>query len=81
MRARAGLVTVLAAGALLLSACGPTIGGAGAIDTPTTTAATTSDATTATPLHSATEAPSPAPPATPAPAYVMTGGSTGDLVR
>jgi peptidoglycan hydrolase-like protein with peptidoglycan-binding domain len=89
MRARAGLVTVLAAGALLLSACGPTIGGAGAIDTPATTAATTaattSDAATATPSPSATEAPAPtttaapAPPATPA--YVMTGGSTGDRVR
>ena len=38
MRAGAGLVTALAAGALLLSACGPTVGGAGAIDTPTTTA-------------------------------------------
>jgi len=34
MRAGAGLVTALAAGALLLSACGPAVGGAGAIDTP-----------------------------------------------
>ena len=49
MRAGAGLVTALAAGALLLSACGPTVGGAGAIDTPTTTATTAASPTTATP--------------------------------
>ena len=85
MRAGAGLVTALAASALLLSACAP-IGGAGAIDTPTTTAAPTSAAETATPSPTPTEAPStttaaPAPTATQAPAYVMTGGSTGDQVR
>ena len=87
MRAGAGLVTALAAGALLLSACGPNVGGAGAIDTPTTTAATTSSTATAGPSPTPTEAPSPtttatpAPTATQAPAYVMTGGSTGDQVR
>ena len=87
MRAGAGLVTALAAGALLLSACGPTVGGAGAIDTPTTTAATTSSTATEIPSPTPTEASSPTTTATPAPTasqaptYVMTGGSTGDQVR
>ena len=54
MRAGAGLVTALAAGALLLSACGPTVGGAGAIDTPTTTATTAASPTTSTPSDDAT---------------------------
>ncbi len=96
MRAGAGLVTALAAGALLLSACGPTVGGSGAIDTPTTTAAAASTSSTSAPT---TSAPAPAPAAAPtptatdvatthapapptaAPAYLMTAGSKGDRVR
>ena len=96
MRAGAGLVTALAAGALLLSACGPTVGGAGAIDTPTTTATTTTSSTTSAPSTTTTTttttttepAPSPTSTATAAPsptaaaaAYLMTGGSKGDQVR
>ena len=87
MRAGAGLVTALAAGALLLSACGPTVGGAGAIDTPTTAAATTSSRRRGTPPPTPTEPAAPPPTATPvptatqAPAYAMTGGSRGDQVR
>ena len=85
MRARAGLVTALAAGALLLSACGPMVGGAGAIDTPTATATTTTSApsttTTTTPEPTpTTTAPAPAP-TTAAPAYLLTGGAKGDQVR
>jgi peptidoglycan hydrolase-like protein with peptidoglycan-binding domain len=87
MRARAGLVTALAAAALLLSACGPIVGGAGAIDSPTTTTSSTPEAlappspttTTAEPTPTTT-APTPAP--TPAaPAYLLTGGAKGDQVR
>ena len=93
MRAGAGLVTALAAGALLLSACGPTVGGAGAIDTPTTTATTAASSTTSAPSTTTTTtttepAPSPTSTATTAPsptaaaaAYLMTGGSKGDQVR
>ncbi|MFI5074021.1 MAG: peptidoglycan-binding protein [Actinomycetales bacterium] len=97
MRAGAGLVTALAAGALLLSACGPTVGGAGAFDTPTTTATTAASPTTATPstTTATTETPTttePAPsltstataapsPTAAAPAYLMTGGTKGDQVR
>ena len=93
MRAGAGLVTALAAGALLLSACGPTVGGAGAIDTPTTTATTAASSTTSAPSTTTTTtttepAPSPTSTATAAPsptaaaaAYLMTGGSKGDQVR
>src|SRR3954452_23755109 len=52
MRAGAGLVTALAAGVLLLSACGPTVGGAGAIDTPSTTTAAPSTSSTPAPTTS-----------------------------
>ena len=90
MRARAGLVTALAAGALLLSGCGPIVGGAGAIDTPTTTSTpaalappstttTTAEPTPATPASTATSAPG--APTTAAPAYLLTGGAKGDQVR
>ncbi len=95
MRAGVGLVTALAAGALLLSACGPTVGGAGAIDTPTTTATTaaslapaTAAATTAEPAPSAatttaptTTAPTASAPSSAATAYLMTDGAKGDQVR
>jgi len=90
MRAGAGLVTALAAGALLLSACGPTVGGAGAIDTPTTTATTAASSTISTPSTTTTTEPAPSPTSTataaPSPtaaaaAYLMTGGSKGDQVR
>jgi len=87
MRAGAGLVTALAAGALLLSACGPTVGGGGAIDTPTTTATTTTAAVPSTTTTTTTVEPSPtttapAPaPTTAAPAYLLTGGAKGDQVR
>jgi peptidoglycan hydrolase-like protein with peptidoglycan-binding domain len=90
MRTGAGVVTALTAGALLLSGCGPTIGGAGAIDTPTTTAtvaAPSTPSTSPTPTSTSAE-PSPNPtataatgPTTQAPAYVMTNGSSGDQVR
>src|SRR5689334_16417824 len=97
MRAGAGLVTALAAGVLLLSACGPTVGGAGAIDTPSTTTAapstsstapTTSDAApspTATSDSSTasptTSQPAPSPSSAAAPAYLLTAGAKGDQVR
>ena len=93
MRAGAGLVTALAAGALLLSACGPTVGGAGAIETPTgTTTTTTAVPSTSTPAAAtpttepapsptSTATAAPSPTAAAAPAYLMTGGSKGDQVR
>ena len=83
MRARAGLVTALAAGALLVSACGPLVGGAGAIDTPTTAASTTTSAsptTTTTPAEPTPTTTAPAP-TTAAPAYLLTTGAKGDQVR
>ncbi len=64
MRVRVAVATGLAVGALSLTACGPaSIGGAGAISTPTTTASTTtgSDVTSVTtPATTPTTAPSPA---------------------
>lgn len=93
MRAGVGLVTALAAGAVLLSACGPTVGGAGAIDTPTTTATTAASLASATPTATTSEPASSAattttvpttkaPTAsTAAPAYLMTDGAKGDQVR
>jgi peptidoglycan hydrolase-like protein with peptidoglycan-binding domain len=85
MRGRAGLVTALAAGALLLSACGPMVGGAGAIDTPTATTTTTSvpptTSTTTTAEPSPTTTTPAPPPPTAAPAYLLTGGAKGDQVR
>jgi peptidoglycan hydrolase-like protein with peptidoglycan-binding domain len=85
MRSGAGVVTALAAGALLLGACGPTVGGGAANDTPTATA--TAAAASASPTVTTTEpvAPTtttPAPAPTPeAPAYLMTSGAKGDQVR
>jgi peptidoglycan hydrolase-like protein with peptidoglycan-binding domain len=84
MRVGAGLVTALAAGALALSACGPMVGGAGAIETPTTTSTTSTTSvtpsTTTEPAPSTTSTPGPSP-TTEAPAYLMTGGAKGDQVR
>jgi peptidoglycan hydrolase-like protein with peptidoglycan-binding domain len=84
MRTRAGVVTALAAGALLLSACGPTVAG-GAIDTPTATAKAASASSTPSTTSTTTAAPTtttPAPaPTTEAPAYLMTSGAKGDQVR
>ena len=85
MRSGAGVVTALAAGALLLGACGPTVGGGAANDTPTATA--TAAAASASPTVTTTEpvAPTtttPAPAPTPeAPAYLMKSGAKGDQVR
>ena len=76
MRAGAGLVTALAAGALLLSACGPTVGGAGAIDTPTTTATTAASPTTATPSTTTATTATTATPTTTEPAPSPTSTAT-----
>lgn len=91
MKARAGLATALVAGALALSACGPTVPGGGAAPAaaPATTSTTsttptpettptptpTTETTTAAPTTEATTA----PPA--APAYLLTAGANGDQVR
>ena len=76
MRAGAGLVTALAAGALLLSACGPTVGGAGAIDTPTTTATTAASPTRATPSTTTATTATTETPTTTEPAPSLTSTAT-----
>jgi peptidoglycan hydrolase-like protein with peptidoglycan-binding domain len=85
MRSGAGVVTALAAGALLLGACGPTVGGGGAIGTPTATAragpaSSTVTTTTTEPAAPSTTTAAPAQTAA-APAYIMTSGAKGDQVH
>ncbi|MEO8828866.1 peptidoglycan-binding protein [Lapillicoccus sp.] len=84
----------LAAGVLALSACGPSVGGGGAIATPSTSAATSapspvtdppSSSTTSTPAPTpstvTTSSPTSTPTSTPPPAYLMTTGAKTAQVR